>query len=148
MPSTRVEDLAWKTLQAQQRVTVDVTLPDGRHDRRTLRAVIAIQRPDRFRLRALGPGGITLFDLVAVAGRVKVLEAIRDSSSLGEIIQSMTGDLQTAYRLTPRPPDGEREVKRAPGRIEIENRARHYHVTVESSDERRDEPLDPALFSE
>ncbi|HEY7957843.1 MAG TPA: hypothetical protein VII38_21220 [Polyangia bacterium] len=163
----------WHTLRAVHKVTVEVTLPNGKTDKRSLRGVIAIERPDRFRLRALGPGGITLFDLLSVGGKVEVLKAIRDprSSQLGPIITALAGDLQAAFRLTPAPPgrkvaieDGavvvrepERTVRltgwrKVSGRavatrIEIENPGRHYTVHVEVSNIEVDPALDPALFS-
>lgn len=164
---------AWHTLKAEHRVTVEVALPDGKKERRELRGVIAVERPDRFRLRALGPGGITLFDLLSVAGRVEVLQAIRDprSSALGPIISALAGDLQAAFRLAPAPAgrsvaiekgavvvrEPDRTVRlsrfsRVNGqaiatRIEVDNRARRYTVQVEVSQPTVDEPLDPALFS-
>ena len=164
----------WKTLRAEHRVAIDVTLPDGTHDQRSLRGVIAVERPDRFRLRALGPGGITLFDLLSVGGRVKVIEAIKDpsKSSLGEIIQSMAGDLSAAFLLEPAPPERKVTVEKdavivseatrtvrlsalklvhgqsLPARIVIDNSARHYSVTVTASSSELDSPLDPELFKE
>jgi hypothetical protein len=157
--STAVLARPWHTLRAEQRVTVEVG-----GERRKLRAALAVARPDRFRLRALGPAGITLFDVVYVAGRVRVLEAVRDprASALGGVIASMAGDLAAAYQLAPAPPgrvvrregtgltveEPERVVREAGGRIEVENRARHYHVTVESAAVELDAPLDPQLFAE
>ena len=77
-------DGGWQTLRAEHRVTVEVTLDDGKRERRSLRGVVAVQQPDRIRLRALGPGGITLFDLLSVGGRVKVLESVRQDVQLGQ----------------------------------------------------------------
>jgi hypothetical protein len=164
----------WKTLKAEHRVTVDVELEGGKHERRQLRGVIAIERPDRFRLRALGPGGISLFDLLWVAGKTSVLQAIRDphESALGPVIEAMAGDLSAAFLLEPAPPgrvamldagalvvsEPERTVRErafvrvngqlVPTRIEIENRARHYRVEVDARGSEVDVPLDAALFRE
>jgi len=164
----------WKTLKAEHRVTLDVELEAGKHERRTLRGAIAVERPDRFRLRALGPGGITLFDLLSIAGQVKVLQSIRDpqASSLGAIVQSMAGDLSAAYQLEPAPPgravavesgrvmvrEPEREVtlsqfrviagKPVATRIDIVNRERHYTVGVDVTGLEVDVPLDPDLWKE
>lgn len=164
---------AWHTLRAEHRVSVTVTLQGGKQERRELRGVIAVEEPDRFRLRALGPGGITLFDLLSIAGHTEVLRAIRDprSSALGPIIDALAGDLQAAYRLAPAPPgrrvtiEKGRVVVREPGRtvtlsgfvrvggkpvatrIDVDNQARGYTVHVEVSQLAVDEPLDPALFS-
>jgi hypothetical protein len=165
-------DLEWKTERAEHRVALDVTRADGTHDKRTLRGAIAVERPDKFRLRALGPGGITLFDLVSVAGRVRVIEAIKDpkASALGAVIQALAGDLQAAYLLEP----GARTVENSPGaitvrdaertvrlskfvavggravplRLDVENRALRYAVGVDVSEVELDVPLDPALFAE
>ncbi|HEX9103206.1 MAG TPA: glycosyltransferase, partial [Polyangia bacterium] len=63
---------AWKTMRAEHRVTVEAG-----GQRRTLRGLIAVERPDRFRLRALGPAGLTLFDIVSVGGQARVIEAIK-----------------------------------------------------------------------
>ena len=163
-----------ETLRAEHQVAIDATLPDGKHDQRSLRGVIAVERPDRFRLRALGPGGITLFDLLSVGGRVKVVEAIKDpsKSSLGEIIQSMAGDLAASFLLEPAPPERKITIEKdavviaeptrtvrlsafqivngqsVPARIVIDNSARHYTVTVTASGCELDSPLDPELFKE
>ncbi|MSP63865.1 MAG: hypothetical protein EXR72_26670 [Myxococcales bacterium] len=165
-------DGEWRTMRAEHRVTIDAAKPGGR-EQRTLRGVIAVARPDRFRLRALGPGGITLFDLLYLAGEVKVVQSLRDPAQgtvLGEILRSMVGDLAAAYGLAPAPPERAarveggtrivvepgREVrlsnfraiggKAAAERIAIDNRARDYRVTVEVTGATLDEPLDPELF--
>jgi Protein of unknown function (DUF3261) len=153
----------WKTLKAEQRVTIDAVRADGRHEHRTLRAVIAVERPDKFRLRALGPGGLTLFDLVGRGGRVSVVESLRDPSAplLHALLESLAGDVAATYGLGEKSArvfsregdhrvarDGEREVRVWPGRVEIDNRARGYHVTIESSSLELDVPLDPELFAD
>jgi hypothetical protein len=166
------ETPAWRTLRAEHRVALDVTLSSSKHDRRNLRGAIAVERPDRFRLRALGPGGITLFDILVVGGAVKVRESIRDpkASVLGEIVQALAGDLSAAFQLEPAPAarkvrregdaliveEPERTVrltrfvgaKPVASRIDIENRARKYTVGVDASGFELDSPLDPALFSD
>jgi hypothetical protein len=167
-------EATWKTLRAEHRVQLDVTLANGKHDRRPLRGIIAVERPDRFRLRAVGPAGITLFDLLDVAGDVKVLQAIRDpsSSALGPVTQALAGDLAAAFDLQPAPPERavtvekdaitvrepERTVRASrfvsvggqavPMHIDIENRALHYTVSVDASGVELDQPLDPALWKE
>jgi len=165
---------SWKTMRAEHRVQLDVTLDGGRHDRRQLRGIVAVQRPDRFRLRALGPAGITLFDLLDVGGDVKVLQAIHDpqASALGPVVQALAGDLSAAFDLQPAPPERAVTVEndavtvREPDRpvrasrfvsiagqsvplhLEIENRARHYAVQVDAGNVELDQPLDPALWKE
>jgi hypothetical protein len=155
---------SWHSMRAEHKVTLEVKLPGGGKETRSLRGLIAVERPDRFRLRALGPGGITLFDIVDVKGQVRVVQAIRDpnSSSLGRILESLAGDLQAAYDLAPRPPerhvsrDGEQVVVSEPGRtiretprtIDIDNTGEHYKVHVEVSAVEKDVPLDPAMWSQ
>jgi hypothetical protein len=158
-PSEKPE---WRTLRAEHRVALDAA-----GEKRSLRGAIAVEQPDRFRLRALGPGGITLFDLRVVGASVKVLQAIRDPSKsvLGEIIESLAGDLRAAFFLVGRREnnsmvveDTERTVtlshfvrvagKAVASRIDIVNRAHHYTVAVDASNFEIDSPLDPALFSD
>ncbi|MCU1281583.1 MAG: glycosyltransferase [bacterium] len=80
-PQTMTADLLpasdrWHTMRAEHRVTVEAS-----GQKRTLRGLIAVERPDRFRLRALGPGGITLFDVVSVGGEVRIIESIKDPNA-------------------------------------------------------------------
>src|SRR5207302_9294372 len=142
-------DTSWRTMRAEHRVALDVTRADGTHDQRKLRGALAAEMPGKFRLRALGPGGITLFDLLYVDGRVKVMEAIKDpkASALGAVIESLAGDLSAALlfrkQATTRVEDGrlvvsepERKVRLSkfvqisghavPSRIDIENFKLHY----------------------
>jgi hypothetical protein len=163
-------------MRAEHRVALDVTKSDGTHDQRKLRGALAAERPSRFRLRALGPGGITLFDLLYLDGRVKVMEAIKDpkASALGAVIESLAGDLSAALLFeTGSPPrerttrvendallvsDTDRTVRLSkfvqisghavPTRIDIDNQKLHYRVAVDVSDLEIDVPLDPALFAE
>ncbi|MGZ3406110.1 MAG: hypothetical protein ACXVAN_06665 [Polyangia bacterium] len=149
---------AWHTMRAEHRVTVEAG-----GQTRTLRGLIAVERPDRFRLRALGPGGITLFDVVSVGGEVRVIESIKDpnASALGKILPSMAGDLQAAYDLTPRPADrtvehgddetvvreAGRVVRETAARIDIDNATGAYKVHVEVASVDKDVTLDPALWA-
>ena len=41
-----------------------------------VRGLIAVERPDRFRLQAFGPGGVTLFDLIKVGGDIRVVQGM------------------------------------------------------------------------
>ena len=164
-------DGGWRTLRAEHHVSVDARGEKG-HEQHALRGLIAVERPDRFRLRALGPGGITLFDLLYLHGEVRVIQSLRDPTRgiLGKIIESMAGDLAAAFALAPAPIgrsariEGRAVIIEEPGRtvrledfrvfagksvplrITVENRALDYRVTVSASDVTVDEPLDPALF--
>ncbi len=149
----------WRTMRAEHRVSVEAA-----GQKRTLRGLIAVERPDRFRLRALGPAGITLFDIVDVAGNVRVVEAIKDpgSSALGKILPSLAGDLQAAYDLAPRPPErtverhgsdviireNGRTVRETPATIDIDNTAGAYKVHVDVASVEKDVALDPALWAQ
>jgi hypothetical protein len=159
MPVTQ----SWHTMRAEHKVALDVKLASGAHDKRELRGLIAVERPDRFRLRALGPGGITLFDLVDVQGQVRVLESLKDpnSSSLQRILESLAGDLQAAFDLAPRPTDRRvgkvgqevvveesgRVVRETPRTIDIDNKTENYKVHVDVSAVEKDVLLDPQMWS-
>jgi hypothetical protein len=167
-----VESPTWRTLSAEHRVIVTVTLDGGKREVRTLRGVIAVERPDRFRLRALGPAGITLFDLLVKGGQPRVISAIRKpgdgaaGDALAGVIASLAADLACAYTLEPRPPgrtvqqDGDAVVVAEPGRrVRLSRFAaglwRHaeitsgrYAVVVEVDEAEADPALDPALFAE
>ena len=173
-PAPPSADGGWRTMRAEHSVEVTARTPEGKEETRRLRGAIAVERPDRFRLRALGPGGITLFDVLAVAGKVTVVQALRDPSGSGmeRIIAAMAGDLGAAYGLKPAPvgrrtsvaadmvtvEEPERVVRlrafrdggggRAyPGRIEIDNRAASYRVRIDVGETALDEALDPELFA-
>ena len=146
-------DKSWKTLRAEHKVTIEAG-----GQKRTLRGLIAVERPDRFRLRALGPAGITLFDIVDVGGNVRVLESIKDpnAGALAKILPSMAADLSAAYDLEPRPPgrtvsahtieEPGRRVSETPSTIDIETAEYKVHVDVGSVE--RDVALDPALWAQ
>ena len=95
-------DGGWHTLRAEHEVRIDAAKQGGGREQRTLRGVIAVQRPDLFRLRGLGPAGITVFDIVYRRGVVTVVSALRDAAPdapLGLLVASMAGDLAAAYGL-------------------------------------------------
>jgi hypothetical protein len=158
-PADLPASTAWHTMRAEHKVTIEAG-----GQKRTLRGLIAVERPDRFRLRALGPAGITLFDVVSVGGNVHVVESIKDpnAGALAKILPSMAGDLQAAYDLTPRPSertvahDGGDTVIRENGRvvrenarsIDIDNAANQYKVHVDVSSVEKDVTLDPALWAQ
>jgi hypothetical protein len=173
-PATAAGPGTWKTLRADHLVTVDVTLDGGKHDVRKLRGAIAVARPDKFRLRALGPGGIALFDILVRGGEIKVLQAIRDpnASALGGVIAELAGDLSAAYALEPAPAGRTVKIERdvvileeptrtvrlsrftqiagqpVPLKMDVENRARRYRVSVEVREVEIDVTLAPGLFAE
>jgi hypothetical protein len=163
-----LDEGGWQTLRAEHRVLVET-----RGERRVLRGVIAVARPDRFRLRALGPGGITLFDVAWVGGQVRLLSSLQAAapgSLLDRLIGSVAGDLAAAYDLAPRPPgrqvrlDGHAVIIQEPERqlrlthfrslagkvypqeMIIDNLQGGYRVQVTAGETALDEALDPGLF--
>ena len=162
-----------RTLRAEHKVTVEVTLADGTVDRRSLRGLIAVAWPDRLRLRAFGPAGITLFDLLYRDGKVEVIESLKDprAGALAALLAAIGRDLALAYDLAPHAEgrryrlegdavvvgeEGDRTVRLsdfrattggpAADRIHIENRGARYRVDIAASETTVDEPLDEALF--
>ncbi len=126
---TLFQSPAWHTMSAQHHVIVTVTLANGQHETRSLRGLVGVAQPDKLRLRALGPAGITLFDLLLRAGtKPQILSSIRgpedgpSGQALAEVITSLAADLACAYDLQPRPPErhvsveGDAVVVEEPGR--------------------------------
>jgi len=132
---------AWRTLRAEHRVVLAAHDREGRPVVRKLHGLMLARRPDRFRVRALGPGDVTLFDLVAGAGgRCRLLEAARPPPE--DIVRAVCEDLRWAYRLAP-PSGGEApEIRYAdwqtvgrepvPMTIWLQNRARGYTVLIKA----------------
>jgi hypothetical protein len=159
-PTLLPADPSWHSLRSEQKVTIEV---GGKS--RSVRALVAVERPGRVRLVAMGPAGITLFDLYADGGQVHIVRALQDANDpqLGRIVKSMIGDLQAAYDLEPRPPERRVEsqaggaVVTQPGvtvhetarRIDIDDRTldKPVKVRVDVLSVDRDAALDPALWS-
>lgn len=163
---------SWRTLAAEHKVVVTTT-GEGNHQRRALRGVIAVERPGSFRLRALGPAGITLFDVLYRDGRTQILGRLADAAGPDSpaLLSAVAADLAAAYDLAPRPPERtvslrgaevvveepERTVRLrafakaghgpAPSRMSIVDRAGRFAVEVEAEGTVLDEALDPALFA-
>lgn len=164
---------AWQRLQSEHQVTVDFTTKDDKHEVKRLRGAIAIERPGKLRLAALGPGGLRLFDLLLNDGQVSVLYAFRamEGSAFATALQSMAQDLAAAYQLLPAPDgrkvalDGDRVRITEPGRtivlsrfvtvagqalptrIDAEATAARYRFSVDVVGITVDPTLDPQLFS-
>lgn len=162
MPVTQ----SWRTMRAEHQVRIEVKTasgPDAKTETKTIRGLLAVQRPDRFRLRALGPAGITLFDVIVVNGEVNVVQSLRDPNdpTMGRILESLVRDLEATYDLLPRPADrhigrvGEEVVVEEPGlkvretktRFDIDNKNGNYKVHVDVVNVDKDVPLDPAMWS-
>jgi hypothetical protein len=145
-------------MRSEQKVTIEV---GGKS--RSIRALLAVERPDRVRLVALGPAGVTLFDLYVLHGERHVVRAIRDPNdpTMSKIMEAMVGDLEAAYDLEPRPPErkvqavGDGVIVEQPGvkvhqtarRIDIDNATLNYKVRVDVLSVETDVPLDPAMWS-
>ncbi len=97
----------WRALRAEHRVEVEFNKADGTREKKALRGALAVERPGKFRLAALGPGGMRLFDLLVVDGQVSVLYAFRamEGSAFARAVQTMAADLAAAHLLLPAAPD-------------------------------------------
>jgi len=168
-----VAEARWGTMRAVHRVHIDAAIGDGR-EQNDVRGMLAVERPDRFRLQALGPGDIQLFDIVKVGGEVKVVQSLAGagSSLQQKVLLSIGNDLSAAYDLEPRLPsrvkniglkegelrivETERTVRcmqfkevqgqSVPTHMEIENTALNYRVVIDVESATLDEKLDPKLF--
>lgn len=158
-PSLLPASPEWRTLRAEQKVTITV---GGKS--RTVRALVAVERPDKVRVVGMGPAGITLFDAFAVGGEHHVVRAVRDPNdpNFQRVVDGMLGELQAAYDLEPRPPsrniarsDGQivitqpgltiRETARA---IDIDDGNGPWRVRVETISVEKDVTLDRAMWSQ
>ncbi|HWE31375.1 MAG TPA: glycosyltransferase family 2 protein [Polyangia bacterium] len=158
MPVTQ----SWRTMRAEHQVRIEVKTASGTQTK-TIRGLLAVQRPDRFRLRALGPAGITLFDVIVVAGQVTIVQSLRDPNdpTMGRILESLARDLEATYDLLPRPPErhigrvGDEVVVEEPGlkiretktHFDIDDQNEHFKVHVEVGAVDKDVALDPAMWS-
>jgi hypothetical protein len=147
-------------MRAEQSTLVTARTREGGTVTRRVRGVIAAKRPDRLRLRALGPAGVTLFDLVDRDGRCAVVSAARGDAQPGGVLDlvlhALCRDLRAAYRLGAGPP-GEgaritcgdwRPVGRSvePFRMVIDDPAAGFRADITVVRLTLDEELDPALF--
>lgn len=168
-----VAEARWGTMRAVHRVHIDAAIGDGR-EQNDVRGMLAVERPDRFRLQAFGPGDIQLFDIVKVGGEVKVVQSLAGagSSLQQKVLLSIGNDLSAAYDLEPRLPsrvkniglkegelrivETERTVRcmqfkevqgqSVPTHMEIDNTALNYRVVIDVESATLDEKLDPKLF--
>lgn len=168
-----VAEARWNTMRAVHRVHIDAAKGDGR-EQIDVRGIIAVERPDRFRLQAYGPAGILLFDIVKVGGDIQVVRALQatDTSLQQKVLLAIGADLAATYDLEPKLPsrqknlalregelrivETERTVRAqqfkevqgqsVPTHIEIENQALDYKVSIEVESVTLDDKLDPGLF--
>lgn len=168
-----VSDARWNTMRAVHHVHIDYPRGDGR-GQLSVRGLMAVERPDRFRLQAFGPGNMTLFDLIKVGGDIKVVQGMpgTDNQLEQKILLSIGADLAAAFDLEPRLPsrqkilglkEGELRIvetertiraqqfkeiqgQSVPTHVIIDNTALGYNVTIDVESASLDEKLDPALF--
>jgi hypothetical protein len=153
--------MSWRTLRAEHATVVTARLADGRTERRRVRGLLAAARPDRLRLRALGPGDVTLFDLVDRDGTCVVLSGPRGAAppadgAMARVLQALCHDLRAAYRLGT-PPGGPRRVdygdwrpvgaSREPFRIRIDDPAAGFTADITVTRLALDDDLAPELFA-
>jgi hypothetical protein len=94
------------TLEAVHHVTIEIALGEGRSEKRSFRALLAIRRPGMFRVQLLGPVGIRLMDLLYQAGVVRIMylaTALQRSSRIAELAHDIAGDIAAVFRLDPQP---------------------------------------------
>jgi hypothetical protein len=152
--------MRWRTMRSEQSTVVTARLPDGRTERHRVRGLLAAERPDRLRLRALGPGDLTLFDLVDRDGTCAVVHGPRGAAPTGGVMErvltALCQDLRAAYRLGT-PPAGDRRISYGdwrpaggspePFRILIDDRAAGFTADITVTRLTLDEELPPDLFA-
>ena len=115
-----VPDARWGTMRAVHHVHIDASIGDGR-EQNDVRGMVAVERPDRFRLQAFGPGGIQLFDIIKVGGEIKVVKSLTSagSSLQQKVLLSIGADLSAAYDLEPRLPSRVKNLGLKEGELRI-----------------------------
>src|SRR5262249_9220579 len=92
-PTAPARAWEWHSMRAQHRVM----LHRGA-DGRKFRGLFLARRDDgRFRVRALGPGDVTVFDIVGDPNGCRVLEGPQSSNT--DVIKNLCNDLRSAYHL-------------------------------------------------
>jgi hypothetical protein len=142
----------FSTLSAQHEVTVWAHDREGHEVVRKLRGLLIARAPDRLRVRALGPGDITWFDIVSADGKCWTVEAVRTPPE--DLLRALCDDLRAAFALGPTPPElriayadwvrtGDAA---APRSIWLENPTRGYRVLIRTQRLEIDVPLPPAAI--
>jgi hypothetical protein len=153
--------MTWRTLRADHTTVVTARLPDGRVEQRRVRGLLAAARPGRLRLRALGPGDMTLFELIDRDGRCVVLNGPAGTpplpeSTMARVLTSLCHYLRVAYRLGPAPA-GTRRISygdwrpvgdsREPFRLLIDDPAAGFTADITVTRLTLDDALAPELFA-
>ncbi len=106
LQKVRRANFGYAQLRTVHEVTIVITPDADREEKRFVRGVLAVRRPDLFRLAILGPGGIKLMDVLYGGGRHRVLHlapTLAKSSLLPTIIASLCQDIRAMYDLSPSP---------------------------------------------
>ena len=109
----REANTGYTELKTVHEVTIVITPDEKREEKRFVRGVLAVRRPDLFRLMILGSGGFKLMDILYGGGQHKVLylaPTLGRSSLLPTIIASLCQDIRAMYDLIPSPPVTRRVV--------------------------------------
>ena len=153
--------MKWRTLRSEQSTVVTARLPGRRTERHRVRGLLAAERPDRLRLRALGPGDMTLFDLVDRDGTCAVVHGPRGAAAqaggaLERVLTALCHDLRAAYRLGTAPA-GNRRISygdwravggsQEPFRILIDDPAAGFTADIAVTRLTLDDALPPELFA-
>jgi hypothetical protein len=92
-PSAPPGAFDWQTMRAEHRVMVA-----AKGETHKLRGLFLARRSDgRFRVRALGPGDMTLFDVAGGASGCRVIEAAREPKP--ELVRALCENLRSAFHL-------------------------------------------------
>ena len=153
--------MTWRTLSAEHNTLVSVRLQDGSTRHQRVRGILALERPDRLRLRVLGPASVTLFDLLASQGKCSVVSwpygtAPAQGSPASQILRALCHDLLAAYGLGPKPSPATtitygdwRRVfgSLEPFRVRLENKAHGYSADIRVVRLAVDPNLPPDVFA-
>jgi hypothetical protein len=153
--------MAWRTLRAEHATVVTARLPDGRTERRRVRGLLVAARPDRMRLRALGPADVTLFDLLDRDGRCVVVAgpggaAATAGGPMAGVLTALCHDLRAAYRLGTAPAGQARisygdwrpvGASREPFRILVDDPAAGFTADITVTRLTLDAAVEPDLFA-
>jgi hypothetical protein len=137
--SRRIQEVndGYGTMETVHRVTIEIALGEGRSEKRSFKALLAIRRPGHFRVQLLGPMQIRLMDLLYQSGQVKVVQIadeLRRSSRIGELVNDIAGDIAAIFRLDPQPHPTRRRIEEtvspASGRVPLYELREHRDDTL------------------
>jgi hypothetical protein len=95
-------NFGYRTLKTVHQVSLDLRAGDAPTAPRALTGVLALRRPDRFRLTVLGPMGAKLLDVIYVAGRTQLVATSATHQrhvDLSRLVPTFVADIAQIYRL-------------------------------------------------